>query len=65
MKLTLEELQIIYEVFNQYMEDWIDVMDDSIFENEEFLKHNEVYKKLAKSLYLRRRRKNNERTNTR
>lgn len=65
MKLTLEELQIIYEVFNQYMDDWIDVMDDSIFENKEFLKFNEVYKKLAKSLYLRRRRKNNERTNTR
>lgn len=65
MKLTLEELQIIYEVFNQYMEDWIYVMDDSIFENEEFLKYNEIYKKLAKSLYLRRRRKNNERKNTR
>ena len=59
MKLTLEELQIIYEVFNQYIDDWIDVMDDSIFENEEFLKYNEVYKKLAKSLYLKRRRKNN------
>lgn len=65
MKLTLEELQIIYEVFNQYMDDWIDVMDDSIFENKDFLKYNEVYKKLAKSLYLKRRRKNNERTNTR
>lgn len=65
MKLTLEELQIIYEVFDQYMEDWIYMMDDSIFENEEFLKYNEVYKKLSKSLYLRRRRKNNERTNTR
>lgn len=65
MKLTLEELQIIYEVFDQYMEDWIYMMDDSIFENEEFLKYNEVYKKLSKSLYLRRRRKNNERKNTR
>lgn len=65
MKLTLEELQIIYEVFDQYMEDWIYMMDDSIFENEEFLKYNEVYKKLSKSLYLRRRRKNHERTNSR
>lgn len=65
MKLTLEELQIIYEVFNQYMEDWIDIMEDSIFENKEFLKYNEIYKKLAKSLYLRKRRKNHERTNSR
>lgn len=65
MKLSLEELQIIYEVFNQYMEDWVDIMEDSIFENEEFLKYNEIYKKLAKSLYLKRRRKNHERTNTR
>ena len=54
MKLTLEELQIIYEVFNQYMEDWIDVMEDPIEENEEFLKYNEVYIKLAKLLYLKK-----------
>lgn len=57
MKLTLEELQIIFEVFNQYMEDWIDETDESILENEQFLKYNEIYKKLTKTLYLKRRRK--------
>lgn len=65
MKLTLEELQIIFEVFYQYMEDWIDVMEDPIEENEQFLKYNEIYKKIAKSLYLKRRRKNHGRTNSR
>lgn len=54
MKLTLEDWEIIHIVFKQYMEDWIDVMENPIVENEQFLKYSEVYKKILKLLYLKK-----------